>query len=288
MSEAPTGDARLVDRSLARVGERRGVRTSMAALSKHTARRILGLRRPLRYKLMPLAFAGIAYLPAVAFLGLAALLPGELAGEVLPSDADFYGSIYVSLVLFTALAGPQVLCPDRRHRTLGLYLASPLDRTTYLLASAGALVGVMFVVTLGPPLLANVGFALLDVPGPSIPALLVRVLASGLVLSVLYGAVGIAGASLTDRRAFASAGVFIALIGLAIVAQVLTEALDLPAWTGMLDVASVGAELVARIHGETGDLDDVGVVALGGGAVVWVTALAAVVHTRYRRLAVVR
>ena len=32
----------------------------------------------------------------------------------------------------------------------------------------------------------------------------------------------------------------------------------------------------------------VGVVALGGGAVVWVTALAAVVHTRYRRLAVVR
>ena len=37
MSEAPTGDARLVDRSLARVGERRGVRTSMAALSKGTS-----------------------------------------------------------------------------------------------------------------------------------------------------------------------------------------------------------------------------------------------------------
>jgi len=146
----------------------------------------------------------------------------------------------------------------------------------------------MFVVTLGPPLLANFGFALLDVPGAPIPLLLVRVLASGLVLSVLYGAVGIAGASLTDRRAFASAGVFIALIGLAIVAQVLTSALDLPAWVGMLDVASVGAELVARIHGETGDLDEVGSAALVVGGAVWVAGLAALVHLRYRRLAVVR
>ena len=58
MSQLPVEDARLVDRSLARVEQRRGVGTSMAALMRHTARRILGLRRPLRYKLLPLVFAG--------------------------------------------------------------------------------------------------------------------------------------------------------------------------------------------------------------------------------------
>lgn len=288
MSELPAGDARLVDRSLARVGERRGVGTSMLALGRHTARRVLGLRRPLRYKVLPVAFAGIAYLPAVAFIGLAAVLPDQLAGEVLPQAVDFYGSILVAVILFTAMAGPQVLCPDRRHRTLGLMLASPLDRTTYLLANAGALVGVLVVVTVGPPLLGQVGFALLDVPGPALLVVLVRVLASGIVLSVLYGMVGLAGASLTDRRGFASAGIFLVLVGLSVVTEVLREALELGDWVGVLDVANFGMVLVERIHGVGGGMSDVPTLLLVAAALGWVAVLGLVVHLRYRRLAVVR
>ena len=288
MSQLPVEDARLVDRSLARVEQRRGVGTSMAALTRHSARRILGLRRPLRYKLLPLVFAGIAYLPAIGFLALAALLPGEIAGQVVPAPEDFYGSILFAVILFTALAGPQVLCPDRRHRTLGLILASPLDRTTYLVASAGALVGVLFVVTLGPPLVGQVGLALLDVPGPALPLLLVRVVASGVVLALLLGMVGIAGASLTDRRAFASAGIFLTLVGLGVVSEVLVEALDAPAWIRVIDVVTLGMSLVGRIHGAVDELADVATWALAAAGVAWVVGLSALTHWRYRRLVVVR
>lgn len=289
MSDQPSADARIVDRSLARVGERRGVGTSMAALGRHTARRILGLRRPLRYKILPVVIAGIAFLPAIAFLGAAVLLPDQIADAVLPSPADSYGTILVSVILFTALAGPQTLCPDRRHRTLGLYLSSPLDRTTYLATNLAALGGVLLVVTLGPPLLGQLGFALLDVPGPPLVPTLVRILASGIVLSLLFGMVGLAGASFTDRRGFASAGIFLGLVGLTIVAQVLTNALDLPGWVGMLDIAGLGIVLVTRIHGEaTFAFPDTGSVALALGGLAWVALLAGIVHLRYRRLAVVR
>ncbi len=40
MSEMPAGDARLVDRSLTHVDQRRGVGTSMLALGRHTTRRV--------------------------------------------------------------------------------------------------------------------------------------------------------------------------------------------------------------------------------------------------------
>ena len=289
MTDHPPSDARLVDRSLGRVGQRRGVGTSMLALGRHTVRRVLGLRRPLRHKILPVLIVGIAFVPAIVFLGAAVLLPGQLADAVLPDPAAFYGSILVAVILFTALAGPQTLCPDRRHRTLGLYLASPLDRTTYLLANAGALMAVLLVVTLGPPLLAQVGFALLGVPGPALPLTLVRILASGLVLSTLFGTVGIAGASLTDRRGFASAGIFLGLIGLGIVTGVLSAALDAPGVVQVIDVVSLGFSLVARIHGSGGGPSgDVATVVLVLGMLAWVVGLAALVHWRYRRLAVVR
>lgn len=283
-----TPGARIVDRSLTHVSTRRGVTASVLALGRHSLRRMLGLRRPFRYKLLPITFAGIAYLPAVAFLGVAALLPREFVGEVVPSPADFYGNILFALILFTALAGPQALCPDRRHRTLGLYLSSPLDRGTYLLANAGALFLVLFVVTLGPPLLIQLGLALLDVPGPALVVLVWRVVAGGAVLSLLFGSVGLAGAALTDNRGFAAAGIFITLIGLGIVSAVLTQALELPAAIRLLNLPLLGLEAASRVHGAEQELADMTTPVIFAGVVGWVGALGALVALRYRRLAVVR
>lgn len=288
MSEMPADDARLVDRSLTHVEQRQGVATSMTALGRHTMRRILGLRRPHRYKILPVIILGIAYLPSIAFLGLAAMIPEQMADQVL-SSVDFYGSILVAVILFTALAGPQTLCPDRRHRTLGLYLASPLNRTTYLVTNAAALGAVLFVVTLGPPLLGQVGFALLDVSGPPLALSVLRIVASAIVLATLYGMVGIAGASFTDRRAFASAGIFLGLFGLTIASEVLRDALDLPGWVQLMDIATLGIALVNRIHAiEAVDLPDVATPVLVLGAIAWVVVLGALSHWRYRRLEVVR
>lgn len=284
----PAPSARLLDRSMTHVERRRGVAAAVATLARHVLRRILGLRRPFRYKLLPLGIATVAYLPAIAFLGLAALLPEEFAGEVLPGPTDFYGFILVSVILFTALAGPQTLCPDRAHKTLGLYLASPLDRTTYLAANAASLVVVLLVVTLGPPLLVQGGLGLLGYRGPAVVVLLWRLLASGLVLSLIFGVVALAGASLTERRAFASAGVFLALLGLTIVSQVLDNALDLPEAARMIDVTGLAVEGVSRIYGESAGMPGLGAPTLYAGIAAWVVLPSAFVMWRYRRLAVVR
>src|SRR3712207_8505042 len=51
---------------------------------------------------------------------------------VLPTYHEYYGFITAAIVVFVALVGPEVLCPDRRDGMLGMYLASPLTRDSYL------------------------------------------------------------------------------------------------------------------------------------------------------------
>ncbi len=129
---AGVSDARILDRGYRRYdGPRLGVRGAVRSLAWHSALRALGLRRTFWAKLLPLASVGIAYVPALVFVGVAALLPAALTegGGLLPDYADYYGFISAAIVLFVALVGPEVLCPDRRHRMLGLYLASPSPAT---------------------------------------------------------------------------------------------------------------------------------------------------------------
>jgi hypothetical protein len=156
----PVSDARILDRGYRRYdGPRRGARGAVASLTRQSALRALGLRRTFWAKVFPLLSAVIAYLPATVFVGIAALFPDELLDPdaVIPGYADYYGFITAAIVVFVALVGPEVLCPDRRDGMLGLYLASPLTRDTYLLAKALAVVPVLAIVTVGPPLLLLVG-----------------------------------------------------------------------------------------------------------------------------------
>ena len=144
-------------------GIRLGLRHSVLALARHTFERIMGLKRPARYKVLPFLSVIIAYLPAVAFIGIVALAPREGARRILdfvPGPGRYYGFITAAIILFATLAAPEALCPDKRSRFLGVYLASPLNRSTYLLAKAIAVGAVLLCVTLGPPLLLLIGLAL--------------------------------------------------------------------------------------------------------------------------------
>ncbi len=281
-SPVPQHGARLADLSLARVEVRTDVGHAMLAMGQHVARRMLGLRRPGRAKVLPVVFAAIPFLPAIAFIGVAAILPGVLAGQFLPSPADQYPLISVTLVAYTALVSPQSLSPDRQHGTLSLLLASQLSRGTYLLSAAGALMTILLVVTVGPPLLVALGLALLDVPGPALLVVLWRALASGLLLAAVFGALGLAVSSLTASRTFAAAGTFVLLIGLGSASTVTTELLGWPAWTRLADVVAVGLESVARLNGSTGELSGVNGAALAGGLLGWILLPALLVWWRYR------
>jgi ABC-2 type transport system permease protein len=199
-------------------GPRLGQRHAVWALARHTAERIMGLKRPARYKVLPFAAVAIAYLPAVAFIGIVALLPSGRTrlADLVPGPGRYYGFITAAIILFAALAAPEALCPDKRSRFLGVYLSSPLNRSTYLLAKAIAVVGVLLLVTLGPPLLLLIGLALQDEGPRSFAAFmgtLAQILGAGVALSLMFGAISLAIPSLTDRRALASAGSLLLILG---------------------------------------------------------------------------
>src|SRR5271156_1794223 len=76
-------------------GIRLGVSHSVWALARHTAERIMGLKRPARYKVLPFAAVAIAYLPAIAFIGIVALVPDSprrLSGFI-PGPGHYYAFI---------------------------------------------------------------------------------------------------------------------------------------------------------------------------------------------------
>lgn len=234
-------------------GVRLGVSHSVWALARHTAERIMGLKRPARYKVLPYAAVLIAYLPAVAFIGIIALLPGgrsRLSGFI-PGPGRYYGFITAAIILFTTLAAPEALCPDKRSRFLGVYLSSPLNRSTYLLAKAIAVVGVLLLVTLGPPLLLLIGLALQNA-GPhgfaAFMGTLAQILAAGVSLSLMFGAISLAIPSLTERRAFASAGSLLLLLGSGAITSVIVFGLGGPKNVLALALDRLPFELALRIY----------------------------------------
>lgn len=282
-----TEDARILDRGYRRYeGPRTGARGPVRSVAVQTARRMLGLRRSFRWKVVPIAVLVVAYGPVAVFIGFAAFLPARLIVEVLPSVADAYAATALAMSLFAYVTAPQALCPDRRHRTLGLYLSAPLTRDTYLAGKFVAVAGVLLVVTLGPPVALTVGYASLDV-GVDVPLTLLRAVVAGVVLSVTYALIGTAAASLTDRVAFAAAGTVLGATLLGVAARALEAAGASPA-VRLISVAAVPLEAVQRLFGEAGGMPEVSTGAVALAAAGWTVALGALVRTRYRRLEVTR
>ena len=286
-------DARILDRGYRRYdGHRLGARGAVGSLARQSALRALGLRRTFWAKVFPLLSALIAYLPATVFVGIAALFPDELLDPdaVIPGYGEYYSFITAAIVVFVALVGPEVLCPDRRDGMLGLYLASPLTRDTYLLAKALAVVPVLGIVTVGPPLLLLVGRTFADA-GPETPldflSVLLRVVVSGFAISAAYTAISLAAASLTDRRAVASAGVILLLLVSSVASSVLVD-LGGDDRLLLLNLFLLPFELVQRIYGELGTQPQLSTVELVAANAAWTLGAAVLVRERYRRLQVTR
>jgi ABC-2 type transport system permease protein len=274
-------------------GPRHGVGGSIRAVAQHSIGRVLGRRRGPAAKVLPILILAISVVPAITFVGMAALLPRQLVDEgILPSYGEYYGYITSAIVIFSAFVAPDLLCTDRRTRMLGLLLASPLDRTTYLAAKAIAVVATLSVITIGPPLLMLVAFTM-EGAGPGSPAdwlaVLGRILLAGVVIAALHATLSLAVSSFTDRNGFASAGVLLTLLLTSIVAGILIDSAGAPTTVAVFDLLGMPFELITRIYPDVApgraELSTVLVAAANLG---WTLLFAAVVAVRYRRIQVTR
>jgi len=287
-----TSGARIIDRGYRRYeGERTGRGGAIGTLWRQSVQRAMGLRRSTWAKILPFAAVLISYVPAVVFIGQVALLPDEqLEVLELPTYGDYFPFIQAALTLIVAFIAPEVLCTDRRTGMLGIYLASPLTRDSYLVAKAAAVLTVLSMVTVGPPLLMLIAYVLQGV-GPDGPAevalTLIRIVGAGLVLGVLYTAVSLGVSSLTDRKSFATAAMLLLTLVSSIFVGVLVETTGLPDGFQALSLLAGPFLLVKLIHGEVPPVD-ISLPAALGGTALWTLAGAVVCRVRYQVLQVTR
>ena len=290
--------ARIVDRSYRPYdGTRGGVGASMLTVLKHSIQRSLGVKRTIWQKVLPATTIAISYIPAIVYIGLAALIPADNRPDgLLPSYAEYYGFITTGLVIFTSFVAPEVLCTDRRTGMLGLYLASPLDRNTYLLSKAAAVASVLAVVTTGPQLLMLVAYSLIgDGPGGAVDyaVAVVRILLAGLTISALYAGLSLAVSSFTSRRAAASATIILTLLTSAIFVSALTDRDGGAGWSPNLvvfDFITLPLALVFRIFEDDIDppYDQVSTTVLLLANLAWIALFAVVTRWRYQKMEVTR
>lgn len=288
--------ARILDRGYRHFdGPRAGLAQAMRSVGLLSIQRMLGLRRSFWAKLVPAITGFFAYVPAIVFVGLAILIPEELMADPDSSTyAGYYGFITAAILLFVSFVGPEVLCPDRRDGMLGLYLASPLDRDTYLVAKGAAVSLVLGIVTIGPALLLLLGNTIAG-NGPDGPVdffvLLLRVVVAGIVIATLYATLALAVSSVADRRAAASATIAILVIASGIVATALVEGAGASEYLGLLNLLAVPFEVVVRVYGERldeGALADMDTAPIVAAYLAWTALFVAIIRFRYQRLDVTR
>lgn len=250
MSQGAQATGRVYDLGFNRYeGPREGRRRAILAVFKNGLRTALGLGRGGRAKVVPWLFVAASLIPAVVVALIAGAVdrvaPGFNAATDLPSHAGFYSIVAIVLLIFAAVIGPELFCPDRRNGTISLYLVRPLEGTDYAFARWAALVTVMLAAAWLPQIVLLIGLVLgapdplgyfgdnwLDVP---------RFLLAGAALALYYASLASVVASYSNRRAYAAAfmvGAFI--VSAAVVASVVDVlSLGTARWVALLNLTAL-------------------------------------------------
>jgi ABC-2 type transport system permease protein len=199
-------------------GERLGRSGAIKAIMKDGIRRVLGLRRKARKKVYPWSLVVIAILPAAVFVGLAFTLSAFTPDAESPfgGHAEYMGLTGAIVLLFVALAAPELLIPDREEGVLAVYSSRPLTARDYVMARAGALFAVVASFVLVPNLMMYIGFASLDERGLGSALIgnlddMAKVLAAMTAYIVGYGAPALL-ISTYAKRSGPAAGTFLAIM----------------------------------------------------------------------------
>jgi ABC-2 type transport system permease protein len=259
-------------------GPRGGRREATWALWRLSVRRALGLRRSWRQKVFPWTLLAITTVPAIVNVGIGYAIrndPFEIPDFEFITYREYVG-VSTALLLFVALTAPDVVCPDRQQRVLPLLFSRPLTGTDYVTAKVGAIAFIVFGFGFLPQVVLFVGQMLVSDGALEYftdnAEVLWQVPAAVAVLALYYAAIGVALASLTDRRIVGGVAVLgLALVTSAIAAILIEAAGDEGTPLAVVNVLALPLDVRDLIF--LGHLsDDSGLSGVGGGGVLAVTA----------------
>jgi ABC-2 type transport system permease protein len=206
-------------------GARGGRNAARWALVRASIRRALGLRRSWQQKVAPFVLLGIAVVPAAINVGIGYVTRDSIGDRIEIITYRGYVGVSTALLVFVALAAPDVMCPDRRQRVLPLIFSRQLTGMDYVVAKLVAICGLLFLFSFIPQVVLYVGQTLVSddaldyVTGHT--DVLWKVPVAVAILSLYYGVIGVALASMTSRRIVAGASI----VGLFLVTSVISGAL---------------------------------------------------------------
>ncbi len=206
-------DAVIYDRGYrAYEGELRGRSGTRRAIVRDGIRRILGLRRKARRKVLPWGLLSIGLLMAAVLVGQLFLF-GSLAGAIaegLPSYAELFDLYSRISLLFLAVSIPELLGPDRGQGVLSVYFSRPMTVADYLTGKALAFLLMASSIYLVPQMAYHLGAAALHDGGflaylGANLDILWKVTAATLGFVLVHGGVLAVVSAYVDRSAFGAA-----------------------------------------------------------------------------------
>jgi ABC-2 type transport system permease protein len=276
-------------------GERAGTGWAMLSLGLHAVQRVLGLKRAARHKVLPAIVILVAFVPAIVFVGLAVLLPSELT-DVQGDYGEYYFTIVLVIALFTAFVAPEAICTDRRTGMLALYLASPLNRTTYVVSKVAAVSATMLAVTLLPQLFLLLGYTIVgEGPDGLVDGVETfgRLLISGVLIAVYFASLSAMVSSFTPRRSIASTIITMSLLIPISISGVLIEQADVDDRLSLISIPFVPIRAAFYLLGEQMDSGDSGIEQVAGSLALLTTVgliviWSAITWWRYQKIKVDR
>lgn len=278
-------------------GPRLAARLSTRTLYTYSLGRLLGRKRRLRSKLVPIASAFVAWVGAIGLIFWAALF-----ASIVDIDFDtvrgYYRFAWIGIVLLSVLATPTLLTADRRSGLLSLYLASPLSRSRYLGAQAMAIHTLLVALSLVPVLILGIVYTALGVgPGHAgdFVVFVLRAVAASISLALLPTSLGLAICSVARRAGLAMVLIALGLLVPQGIVSLLVEAAGAPAELGVLDPMNLSWSMSKRSFALPLDsgpgvsaVESVATWVVVLATLGWSALLASFAHWRYRRVEVER
>ena len=220
-------------------GPRLGRAAIIRALGWHSLRSAFGIGRGVKAKIIPVIAFALLCVPAV--VNTVSLAQG--GDQTVFYDTYVFQLRVLVMIVFVAAQAPELVSRDLRSHVLPLYFSRPLGRLDYPLAKLGAFILACLALLEIPLLLLYLGAISQGGGGAAIWAqtrALIPGLLVGLAWAVLLATIGLALASLSGRRAYATGSIAICFF--------LTWALA-GLLRGVTSVNGAGAGAGARLSG---------------------------------------